>query len=324
MRSLGIVAGGERLGEPVHPRREVAHGAEHAAHRRQCTVGIERLVDEGAIPVHVSPREPRIGNLIGLVDRGIHPERGEQPVADQVAILLAAHVREHPAQDPVAEVRVLERGPRRPREREPAAQQLGERIQRESLQTVAPRIVGGQAARHREQVPHGDQRRVGGRAPEPGELGHVGPDGFVEEQRALVTEEQHRRGREALGHRRDAEDAVGIGDAVLTLVERAEAARMDEVAGDDDPVGHPGDRAVGEQALERLVDGPQALVPTHGRGLSHGEQERSFALRLQLLERCSLRYAFSFLSALSFMISRTQWWPGMPVTPPPAWVALEA
>src|SRR5262249_58256860 len=29
-------------------------------------------------------------------------------------------------------------------------------------------------------------------------------------------------------------------------------------------------------------------------------------------------------SALSRMILRTQWWPGIPVTPPPAWVALEA
>ena len=273
MRPLGVVAGGERLGEPVHPRGEVANGAEHPAHRRQRAVAIERLVDEGGIPVHVSLGEPGIGNLIGLVDRGTHPERDEQPVADQVAILLAAHVREHPAQDPVPEVRVLERGARRPRERESTAQQLGERIQREALQTVAPRIVGGQPARHRQQVPDGDQRRVGGRAPEPGELGHVGPDGFVERQHALVTKQQHRRGREALGHRRDPEDAVGIGYAVLTVVERAEAARVDEVAGDDDPVRHPGDRAFGEQALERLVDGPQPLVPAHGRGLSHGERE---------------------------------------------------
>ena len=39
---------------------------------------------------------------------------------------------------------------------------------------------------------------------------------------------------------------------------------------------------------------------------------------------CRSRYRWRCLSALSRTISRTQWWPGRPVTPPPAWVALEA
>ena len=70
----------------------------------------------------------------------------------------AGHRGDHAAEDPVAQVRVLERRPRRPRERRPGGEQPLEGVEREALLPVAPRVVRREPGRHRHQLADRDRR----------------------------------------------------------------------------------------------------------------------------------------------------------------------
>ena len=72
----------------------------------------------------------------------------------------------------------------------------------------------------------------------------------------------------------------------------------------------------GIQGCENI--GPSTVLAHRPKGLGGGTATAS------LLQRLPNALPLRYFSALSFTISRTQWWPGRPVTPPPAWVALDA
>ena len=179
---------------------------------------------------HVAVGEARLRDVLRVVGRGRHAERPEDPVAHEVAVLLPAGGRDDPPEDPVAEVRVLERGPGRPGERRACGEEPLERVERQALLPVAPRIVGREAGRHRQEVPDRDRRRVGRRRRPAGQRGHVHAHRVVEPEAALVAQQQDGRRRERLGHRGDPVDRVGVGPAVLAVADGAGAARVRRAA----------------------------------------------------------------------------------------------
>ena len=195
-----------------------------------------------------------------MVGRGRHPERREDPVADEVAVLLPAGRRDDPPEDPVAEVRVLERGPGRPGERRTRRQEPLERVKRQALLPVAPRIVGREPGRHRQEVADRDRRRVGRWWCPAGQRGHVQAHRVVEPEATLVAQQEDGRRRERLGHRRDPVDRVGVGPAVLAVADGARPRRVHEPAVAHDPPRDARDLRLAGEALEPPVDRRQQVV----------------------------------------------------------------
>ena len=74
--------------------------------------------------------------LVGVEAGPAEAERRQQPGPDELVVEDAGRHRHHPAEDRVAEVGVLEPGPRRPVERDPGRQQLVERGDRQPLLPV--------------------------------------------------------------------------------------------------------------------------------------------------------------------------------------------
>ena len=258
--ALGVVPGGKRVHEPRHPAGEVADGREHAAHRRQRPVRVVALAGELVVPAHVAAREALGGHVLGQVGGRRHAQRDEDPVAHELAVLDAGHRRDHAAEDPVAEVRVLEDRARRPRERRARGEEPLEGVERQALLPVAPWIVRGEAGRHRHQLADRDRRGVGrGRAPA-GERRDVVGDRVVQAEAAFVAEHEQRRGREALGHRRDAVDRVRVGAPILAVADRAGAGGMDQGAVADHAPGDAGDPGLLAEALEARVERGQQVV----------------------------------------------------------------
>ena len=103
-------------------------------------------------------------------------------------------------------------------------------------------------------MPDGDSRRVAGGIPEIPELRHVALGGIVERQLPLVSELQDGHRGEALGHRRDPEDRVGVDRRVRYDIAHARRSGMGQLTVDDNAprgAGHvrgPGE--VGEQAID--------------------------------------------------------------------------
>ena len=93
-----------------------------------------------------------------------------------------------------------------------------------------------------------------------GERGHVITDRVVEAEPALVAEQEQRRGREALGHRRDPVHGVRVGTAVLAVADRPRAAGVDEGAVADDAPRDPGDPRLLAESFEPCVERRQQVV----------------------------------------------------------------
>ena len=179
-------------------------------------------------------------------------------------------VRDDAAQDPVAQVGVVEDGTRRPGEGRTGRQQLREPVQRKPLLAVAPRIVSGKSGRHRQQLAHGHRDAVRGREAPGGELRDVRGDGFVQPQASLVPQEQHGGRGEGLGHRRDAEHGARIRPAVLADAGRAGAAGMRQCAVTDHAPGDPGDPGLVREAVEAAVEGAEGVVEGRHRDMMPG------------------------------------------------------
>ena len=162
-----VLAGRERGGEPGHPAGEVAHAAEDPAHRGERPGRVERHLRPPARRAPVAAGHPsgpagllRDLELLRLVAGARHAQRIEQPVPDVVRVGHAGDGGNHPAQDRVAEVGVLEPGARRAVEAHALAEEMREVLERKTLLAVAPRVVGREARGHRQQVPDRDPRRV--------------------------------------------------------------------------------------------------------------------------------------------------------------------
>ena len=260
MRALGVAAGRERVDEPGHPAGEIADRGEHATHRRQGPVGVHALADQHIVVADVPVGEACLLDILRPVRRRRHAERHQDPVADELAVLLPSRVGDHPAQDPVAEVRVLERRARRPRQRRVRREEALEGVERQPLLAVAPRIVGGEAGRHREQLADRHGRRVARRRAPGREGGDVGRDRIVESQPALVAQQEERGRRERLRHRGDPEHGVRVRPPLLAVADRAGARRMDEPAVTNHAPGHARDPRLALEALEAGVDRGQQVV----------------------------------------------------------------
>ena len=141
VQALGIGAGRERVQEPADPARQVAHRGEHAAHRCERAVRVSSLADQVLATADVAVGQARLRDLLLEIGRGGHAQRHEQAVPHDLAVLGARDVRDDAAQDPVAQVGVVERGPRRPREGRAGGQQLREPVERQSLLAIAPGVV---------------------------------------------------------------------------------------------------------------------------------------------------------------------------------------
>ncbi len=264
MAAFGLVPRRECIHEPGHPAGEVADAAEHAAHRRERTVAIARLIAEGLVPPQVAASETGRRDIAFEVRRRRHDERPQESIPDDFPVFPAGDVRDQATEDPVAEVRVFEPEARRPREREAAAKELGERAQVEALLPITPGIVGREAGGHRQEVPDRDRRRVGRRSAEIRELGDMVGDGIVEPEPALVAEEQHRCRGEALGHRGDPEDAVGVGWRVLAYAKCAEPAGVDKPVPEGHAIRQARDLPAGERALGDGVNAREGNLERHG------------------------------------------------------------
>ena len=174
-------------------------------------------------------------NVATLERRRGHAERLEQALPDDVLVLASGDVRDDPTEDPVPQVRVLEAHvPGVQANVGPGPKQLGEPVEIETLLAIAPRVVGRQPGRHRQQVAHGDRRASprSGRAG-PTSSGTWRPTGIVQAEAAVVAQRQDGGRREALGHRGDPEDAVGVGRRVLADPQRPDAAGVDQLAAED-------------------------------------------------------------------------------------------
>ena len=86
------------------------------------------------------------------------------------------------------------------------------------------------------------------------QLGDVGRHPVVEIQMALVAEQQHRGGREALGHGGDPEHRVGGRRVLVTHRGRSDTTRMDELAVHGHAVGHARDRLAADERVDEPVD----------------------------------------------------------------------
>ena len=69
---------------------------------------------------------------------------------------------------------------------------------------------------------------------------------------------------------------------------------------------------------------PQAMPGASVRNAQRAKTSASASEGSSMTRQPTGRASHHFLIALSFRISRTAWWPGKPVTPPPAWVADDA
>src|SRR6185436_423366 len=98
--------------------------------------------DPRIVALDVADRQPITSDRLEPVRRRGHPERLEEPRPDDVVVLDSGDGADHPTEDAVAEIRVLEPGVWRQSRAEAAAQQLREPIQWEALLAVAPWIVG--------------------------------------------------------------------------------------------------------------------------------------------------------------------------------------
>ena len=164
-----------------------------------------------------------------MVGRGRHAERPEDPVADEVAVLLPAGGRDDPPEDPVAEVRVLERGPGRPGERR--ARRRGTARTRRARRPCCRSPHGSSVARpadivSRWRIVIAGESAVGGA--QPASAGTCVPTGSSSPRRPSSRSSRIGRRRERLGHRRDPVDRVGVGPAVLAVADRPGPAGVDE------------------------------------------------------------------------------------------------
>src|SRR5262249_29121966 len=105
-----------------------------------------------------------------------------------------------------------------------------------------------------------DAWRIGGRVFQILQLGYVALGWIVEREPSIIAQLQDRHRREALRHRRDAEDGVRIDWRFRRYVAHTERAGMRQLAVDDDAPGAAWDmRALSELAEETIDVGEAAL-----------------------------------------------------------------
>ncbi len=246
--------GRERVRESRHPAGQVA------TQLKMPPIGANAPWPSGSSSSQRTAVAPVAAGELGRVELGrlvagaAQAERAEHLRADGAGVVAAGDSLDDPAEHGVAEVGVVEDGARRPgRPDRSAGQQRAELGRVEALLPVAPRVVGREARRHRQQVPDGDRRAVRRRQPQPRQFRHVAGRGIVQAERPAVAQQHdHRRG-EALGHRRDAEHGASVGNRAAGPA-FAEATGMRQAAVGHHSVGQARLAAAGREPLRDGVD----------------------------------------------------------------------
>ncbi len=260
MVAFGLAAGGEGVEEPRYPEGEVADRREHAAHRCERPVALHPLRMKLLVDPDVAEREPRRLDVLGTIGGRRHAEWCEDPVAHELAVLLPGGRRDDPTEDPVAEVRVLERGSWRPGERQARRQEALKGVKGEVLLAIAPGVVRREARRHRQQVADRDGWRVRRVRPPARERRHVRIHGVVQPQPTLVTQQDDRGRGERLRHRRDPEHGVGVGPSIVAVADRAGTPAVDEAAVAHDAPGDARDPRFALEPLEAVIECRQQVL----------------------------------------------------------------
>ena len=199
-------------------------------------------------------REPVGRHRRGLERRRHHAERPQDIRGHVVGVRHARHATDDAAEDHEAVVGVLVGDAGRVRKRNAAAQHLRELIVADRELLISPRVVFGKAFRMREQVANGDLRRVGCRIFQRCKFRHVLLRRIVERELAFVAQLEDRHRGEALGHRGDTEDGVGVRRRFRLEVAIPRRAGVHQLAVDDDAPRRTGDVVGGSEVLKEPVD----------------------------------------------------------------------
>ena len=163
-----------------------------------------------------------------------HAERTQDVLRDVLVVGLSGHARDDAAEYGKPVVRVLVGDAGRVRERNAAAKHPRQLVLGLGELLIAPWVVFGETLGVRQQMPDRDPRRVRRRVAEALELRNVSLGRIVERQLARIAKLENRHRREALGHRRDAKDRVGVDRRFGLDVAHAHRALVRELAIDDD------------------------------------------------------------------------------------------
>ena len=156
-------------------------------------------------------------------------------------------------------------------ERHPRRDHPGEILLRQHLLAVAPRIVGDKAADMLKQVAHPNARAVLRRIGPALHFGHIVFGEIVEAELAVVAQLEDRERGERLGHRGDAEQAVGGDGPLVGDVLDAEALHIGKLAVLDDAIDDAGHVLIGLKSGEKRVDfGGELVEGFGGRFLRRG------------------------------------------------------
>ena len=233
---------------------EITDRGQHPAHRSERSVGEERLVLPLLVFPAVAVRQTVRRHVGRLQRRGRHAERPENVGRDIIAVRHLRHVRDDSPEDGEAVVGILVCDARSVRERNARAQHPRQLLVGVREMAIPPRVVFRKSFGVRQQMADRDARRVARRIRHSGHLRHVPLRRIVERQLPFVAQLEDRHRGEALGHRRDAEHAIGIHRRPCRHV--AEAAHTDvrELSVDDDAPRGARHVAAGRELREECVD----------------------------------------------------------------------
>ncbi len=257
---LRAVAWRERIGEAGYPTRNITHRGEEAAHRGERAVRVDRLLEPQVVPPDISDRQRFGGHPVSREGRRCHTERGEEARCDELRIRHAGGTSHDETQDRVAEVGVLEPRPGGPGKGHTVLQEGQRNVpsSRPCCRSPQGSSVGNPADMvKRCSIVIGVESPVGNSRPASSGIHDDTESSSL--SRPFVAQHHHGRSGEALGHRRDSEDAVLVWSSVHSVPGGTESATQGELAVDDDAIGDPRRHAPRFQLLEDLVDLVQAV-----------------------------------------------------------------
>jgi len=164
-----------------------------------------------------------------------HAEGFEETLPHHLRVRRTGDLGDHPAQQRVSDVGVLELQPGRAAEGQAARHERVETLDGDGLMPVTPRVIGREASGHREQMGQANRWRRRRQPDARGPRQDLGERRFQCE-RTLVSKNEDRCSREALGHRRDAKRNVAWR---LAIGQRPNACCMDQVATEREAVRDP-------------------------------------------------------------------------------------
>jgi hypothetical protein len=245
-----------------HQANQIVHAGVEAAHSfgGAHRPGAAYLVLAAA--AHVAHRQLIARHGFGFPGGRAHADGFENGLADVVAIRAASSPSDDQTEHGEAEIGVAVTGARGELEAY-AAQRLQHlawvdvaRLGRAVVELAEARQTGGVG----EQVPNGNERRVGRRVHHPIELRQVGRCRDVEGELALVAQRECRHGGDHFGDRADAKNRVRSDRLAGGEIASAQGAPPAELAVDDQRRGERRQALVAVGVDDHAVDGGKQLT----------------------------------------------------------------